>query len=104
MISGFLHLLCVQISIYFTSVEGWGNFKKVFGIRTYMYMTLQKLCSQLGITYQEPLLPVHVTSSCATTQSSALTLQTDPSARKTFASPGVPNLFCAYISFYLNAS
>ncbi|KAL8432965.1 hypothetical protein Efla_001173 [Eimeria flavescens] len=48
------------IEMWLTSVEGWGNFAKVFRLRTDMYLVLQRLCMRLGISYQEPLLPVHL--------------------------------------------
>ncbi|KAL8452739.1 hypothetical protein Emed_001303 [Eimeria media] len=52
----------MDITVWLSSVEGWGNWPKVFRLRTDMYLVLQRLCIRLGISYQEPLLPVHLSS------------------------------------------
>lgn len=51
---------CVQVSIWVTTVENWGNITKTLRLRTDIFLVIQSICYELGITYHEPHLPVQL--------------------------------------------
>ncbi|OEH74642.1 hypothetical protein cyc_01995 [Cyclospora cayetanensis] len=59
----------LDISIWLTVVEGWGNSPKVYRLRTDIYLVLQSLCSRVGISYQDPVQPVQLNNAPALVQS-----------------------------------
>ncbi|KEP67227.1 UNVERIFIED_CONTAM: transporter, small conductance mechanosensitive ion channel (MscS) family protein [Hammondia hammondi] len=52
----------IDISLWMTCVEGWGNVLKVLRTRTEVYFYLLKQLARLHISFQLPLQPVHFPS------------------------------------------
>ncbi|KAL8424532.1 hypothetical protein Efla_005638 [Eimeria flavescens] len=48
----------LEVSIWVTTVENWGNITKTLRLRTDMFLVIQSICYELGITYHEARLPV----------------------------------------------
>ncbi|CDI86007.1 hypothetical protein, conserved [Eimeria praecox] len=75
----------MDITVWLSAVEGWGNAPKVLRLRTDMYLVLQRLCLRFGISYQEPLLPVQLNASTPTTTPAAAAAISSPQTQQTGA-------------------
>ncbi|CDJ34001.1 uncharacterized protein EMH_0018340 [Eimeria mitis] len=75
----------MDITVWLSAVEGWGNAPKVLRLRTDMYLVLQRLCLRFGISYQEPLLPVQLNGSPPATVPAAPPAISNPQPQQTGA-------------------
>ncbi|KAL8273564.1 hypothetical protein Esti_002491 [Eimeria stiedai] len=48
----------LEVSIWVTTVENWGNITKTLRLRTDMFLVIQSICYELGISYHEAGIPV----------------------------------------------
>ena len=55
-----LGAVCVQLTLWLTCVEGWGNWGKVLKVRSEVYLHLVKALNELGISFHLPQQPVTI--------------------------------------------
>ncbi|UKJ89530.2 hypothetical protein MACJ_002781 [Theileria orientalis] len=50
---------CYEVGLWLTCIESWGNWQRIYQLRTEVLQLIIRVCKELGITYYLPVQPFH---------------------------------------------